>query len=79
MSPFFTIYGGILLMLQYASGLKLSFDEFHFAFNRQTMDLIGMQINDYQPAFISLVVKVIELYKFIMIIISINVSFSHSI
>ncbi len=57
-SPFFTIYGTILLILQYLSGFKISFDELNFAYDRQTMRQIGIQINDYQPAFIPLLVKV---------------------
>ncbi len=57
-SPFFTIYGGILLILQYLSGFKLSFDTFNFAYDRQTMEQIGIRINDFQPAFISLFIKV---------------------
>ncbi len=58
MSPFFTIYGGILLILQYISGFKLSFDKFNFVYDRQTMEQLGIYINDFQPAFISLLIKV---------------------
>ncbi len=61
-SPFFTIYGGILLILQYLSGFKLSFDTFNFSYDRQTMEQIGIRINDFQPAFISLFIKV-QLFK----------------
>ncbi|CAF4741750.1 unnamed protein product, partial [Rotaria sp. Silwood2] len=56
MSPFFTIYGGILLILQYISSFKISFDQFKFAYDRRTMEQIGIKINDYSPAFISLFV-----------------------
>ncbi|CAF3021172.1 unnamed protein product, partial [Rotaria sp. Silwood2] len=58
MSPFFTIYGGILLILQYISSFKISFDQFKFAYDRRTMEQIGIKINDYSPAFISLFVKI---------------------
>jgi hypothetical protein len=58
MSPFFTIYGGILLILQYLAGFKVSFDQLNFAYDRQSMDQIGIRINDFQPAFNSLLVKV---------------------
>ncbi len=57
-SPFFTIYGVILLILQYLSGFKLSFDQFNFGYDRLIMKQIGIEINDYQPAFIPLIVKV---------------------
>jgi len=58
MSPFFTIYGGILLILQYLVGFKVSFDQFNFAYDRQTMKQIGIDINDFQPAFNPLLIKV---------------------
>ncbi|CAF1290006.1 unnamed protein product [Adineta steineri] len=57
MSPFFTIYGVILLILQYLSGFKVSFDQLNFMYDRRTMAQIGIQIIDYRPAFIYLVVK----------------------
>ncbi|CAF1213486.1 unnamed protein product [Rotaria magnacalcarata] len=57
MSPFFTLYGGILLTLQYICGLNISFDQFEFAYDRQTMKQIGIQTNDYYPAFVPLLVK----------------------
>jgi hypothetical protein len=58
MSPFFTLYGGLLLVLQYLSGFKISFDQLKFSYNRPTMEQIGIQIHDYQPAFIPLLAKV---------------------
>jgi hypothetical protein len=58
MSPFFTIYGGILLILQYLVGFKVSFDQLNFAYDNQTMEQIGIRINDFQPAFNSLLIKV---------------------
>jgi hypothetical protein len=58
MSPFFTTYGGILLILQYLSGFKVSFNELNFPYDHATMDQIGIRINDYQPAFIPLIAKV---------------------
>ncbi|CAF3346333.1 unnamed protein product [Rotaria sp. Silwood1] len=57
MSPFFTIYGGILLILQYITGFKISFDQFQFAYDRRTMQQIGIRTNDDCPAFIPLLVK----------------------
>ncbi len=58
MSPYFTIYGGILLILQYLVGFKVSFDQLHFAYDRRTMEQIGIRINDFQPSFIPLLLKV---------------------
>lgn len=58
MSPFFTIYGGILLILQYLVGFKVSFDQFNFAYDRDAMEQIGIHVNDFQPAFNSLLIKV---------------------
>jgi len=58
MSPFFTIYGGILLILQYLVGFKVSFEQLNFAYDNQTMEQIGIRINDFQPAFNSLLIKV---------------------
>jgi hypothetical protein len=58
MSPFFTIYGGILLILQYLVGFKVSFDQLHFAYSRRSMEQIGISINDFQPAFVPLLIKV---------------------
>ena len=60
MSPFFTIYGGILLILQYFAGFKVSFNELNFAYDSKTMEQIGISINDYQPGFTPLIVKVFE-------------------
>jgi hypothetical protein len=60
MSPFFTIYGGILLILQYLTGFKVGFVQLGFAYNRTTMQQIGITINDYQPAINSLLIKVKE-------------------
>lgn len=50
----------ILLVLQYLSSFKISFDQLNLAYTRRTMEQIGIQINDYQPGFIPLVVKVSE-------------------
>jgi hypothetical protein len=58
MSPLFTIYGGALLILQYLCGFKISFDQLNFPYDNRTMEQIGVRINDYQPAFIPLLVKV---------------------
>jgi len=58
MSPFFTIYGGILLILQYLIGFKVGFDQLHFAYDRETMEQIGIRMNDFQPAFNPLLIKV---------------------
>jgi hypothetical protein len=58
MSPFFTIYGGILLILQYLIGFKVGFNQLHFAYDRRTMEQIGIQVRDFQPAFIPLLLKV---------------------
>ena len=60
MSPFFTIYGGILLILQYLSGFKISFNELKFSYNYRTMEQIGIRINDFQPSFNPLVLKVFK-------------------
>ncbi|CAF3473310.1 unnamed protein product [Rotaria sp. Silwood1] len=57
MSPFFTIYGGILLILQYISGFRISFNQLNFAYDRRTMEQIGIRIDDFQPAFIPLLLK----------------------
>ncbi|CAF1290556.1 unnamed protein product, partial [Rotaria sordida] len=57
MSPFFTIYGGILLILQYLVGFKISFNQLNFAYDRRTMEQIGIRIDDFQPAFIPLLLK----------------------
>ncbi|CAF0897645.1 unnamed protein product [Adineta ricciae] len=57
MSPFFTIYGGILLILQYLVGFKVGFDQLHFAYDRRTMEQIGILVRDFQPAFMSLLLK----------------------
>ncbi|CAF4702929.1 unnamed protein product [Rotaria sp. Silwood1] len=64
MSPFFTIYGGILLILQYITGFKISFDQFQFAYDRRTMQQIGIRTNDDCPAFIPLLVKSIYMMVF---------------
>ena len=58
MSPFYTIYGGILLTLQYVCGFKISFEQASLPYDRRTMDQIGIRINDYNSAFVPLVVKV---------------------
>jgi hypothetical protein len=63
MSPFFTIYGGILLILQYIVGFKIGFNQLHFAYDRRTMEQIGIRINDYQPGFIPLLLKVCKSLK----------------
>ncbi|CAF1085642.1 unnamed protein product [Adineta ricciae] len=57
MSPFFTIYGGLLLILQYLCGFKIGFDQLSFLSDRHTMEQIGIKINDYHSAFISSTVK----------------------
>ncbi|CAF3646268.1 unnamed protein product [Rotaria sordida] len=57
MSPFFTLYGGILLILQYISGFRISYDQFKFSYDRRTMEQIGIRTNDYYPAFIPLLIK----------------------
>ncbi|CAF4228229.1 unnamed protein product, partial [Rotaria sp. Silwood2] len=57
MSPFFTIYGGTLLILQYLVGFKISFNQLNFAYDRRTMEQIGIRIDDFQPAFIPLLLK----------------------
>jgi hypothetical protein len=48
----------MLLILQYLCGLKISFNQLNLGYDRETMQQIGIRINDYQPAFIQLVVKV---------------------
>lgn len=58
MSPFYTIYGGILLILQYLTGFKVGFYDLNFAYSKRTMEQIGITIDDFQPAFNPLVVKV---------------------
>ncbi|CAF5125773.1 unnamed protein product, partial [Rotaria sp. Silwood1] len=58
MSPFFTIYGGILLIVQYLSCFKISFHQLKFDYDRCTMEHIGIRINDYYSTFVSLLVKV---------------------
>ncbi len=58
MSPFFTIYGGILLILQYFAGFKIGFEQLNFEYSRRTMEQIGISINDYQPAINPLLIKV---------------------
>lgn len=60
MSPFFTIYGGILLILQYLTGFKVAFEQLDFAYSNQTMGQIGISIDDYQPALTPLLIKVIK-------------------
>ncbi|CAF1201689.1 unnamed protein product [Rotaria sp. Silwood1] len=57
MSPLFTIYGGILLILQYLVGFKISFNQLNFAYDRRTMEQIGIRMDDFQPAFIPLLLK----------------------
>jgi hypothetical protein len=58
MSPFFTIYGGVLLVLQYLAGFKIGFEQLNFEYSRRTMEQIGISINDYQPAINPLLIKV---------------------
>jgi len=58
MSPFFSLYGGLLLILQYICGFKISFEELNFAENRTTMEQIGIKISEFQPAFNVLAIKV---------------------
>jgi hypothetical protein len=58
MSPFFTIYGSILLILQYLTGFKVGFEQLNFEYSRRAMEQIGISINDYQPAINSLLIKV---------------------
>ena len=58
MSPFYTIYGSILLTLQYVCGFKISFEQANLPYDRRTMDQIGIRINDYSSAFVPLAVKV---------------------
>jgi hypothetical protein len=58
MSPFFTLYGGMLFVLQYLSGFKIISDRLNLSYDRPTMEQIGIQIHDYQPAFIPLLAKV---------------------
>lgn len=57
-SPFFTLYGTGLLILQYLSSFKISFDQLNLAYTRRTMEQIGVNIKDYQPGFIPLIIKV---------------------
>jgi len=45
------------LILQYLEGFKISFDQLNFAYDRRTMEQIGIKINDFQSPFIHLVVK----------------------
>ena len=63
MSPFFTIYGGLLLILQYLCGFKIGFDQLSFLSDRHTMEQIGIKINDYHSAFISSSIKVCEFVR----------------
>jgi hypothetical protein len=58
MSPFFTLYGGVLLILQFLSGFKVAFDSLNFGYDRRTMDQIGIHMSDFNPAFVTLLVKV---------------------
>lgn len=58
MSPFYTLYGAGLLILQYLTGFKVGFDQLGFVSDRLTIDQIGIKFNDFQPAFIPLIVKV---------------------
>ena len=48
----------MLLILQYINGFKIAFKEYNFAYDYHTMEQIGVQINDFQPAFTPLLVKV---------------------
>lgn len=58
MSPFFTIYGAGLLILQYLSGFKIAFNDMNFTVSNKTMKQIGIRIDDFQPAMNSLLIKV---------------------
>ena len=58
MSPFFTIYGAGLLILQYISGFKIKFIDFNFSYSNETMKQIGIRIDDFQPAMNFLLIKV---------------------
>lgn len=58
MSPFYTLYAAGLLILQYLTGFKIGFDQLNFAYDRGTMEQIGVKIEDYQPEFVPLLVKV---------------------
>ncbi|CAF1149255.1 unnamed protein product, partial [Didymodactylos carnosus] len=57
LSPFFTFYGTGLLILQYLSGFKISYQQLNFGLNQSFMEQIGIRINEFQPAFIPLLVK----------------------
>ena len=58
MSPYFTIYGAILLVIQYSVAFRISFEQFHFEYDRRTMEQIGIRINDFQSSLVPLIVKV---------------------
>ena len=58
MSPYFTIYGALLLILQYVVAFRISFEQFHFDYDRRTMEQIGIRVSDFQSSLIPLTVKV---------------------
>ena len=58
LSPFLMIYGSILLLIEYSFGFSISFDRYHFLYDRKTMEQIGIRVSDYQPAFPRLILQV---------------------
>lgn len=57
LSPVFTIYGGILLLVQYSFAFKWNSVDKH-----QAMKYLGIRINDFQPQFFELLAQV-QLFK----------------
>ena len=76
MSPFYTLYGAGLLILQYLTGFKISFDQLNFTYDRITMEQIGLKIEDYQPEFVPLLIKVSN--ENIIFVIKLRFSFDFS-
>ena len=60
MSPFFTIYGAFLLILQYLAGFKVKFNDSSLHLSNGTLEQIGIPSSDFEPAIIDLSVKVRE-------------------
>lgn len=58
MSPFFTIYGAILLILQYLTAFKVEMTDATFHLSNGTLQQIGIPSSDFQPAMTELTVKV---------------------
>lgn len=63
MSPFFTIYGALLLILQYLTAFKVEFNDSSLHLSNGTLEQIGIPSSEFQPAITELSVKVREMNR----------------